>query len=54
MEPQELTDAGAPKALKAVIKAPRNADTCVSPACTRTIDFFLVEEGLAPGVGGRR
>ena len=50
MEPEEINNAGLDTALKAKIKAPTNAGTCISPGCTRVIDYFLVDSKLALGV----
>jgi len=49
MSPEEVSQTGFPGAAKAVIRAPV-IDTCISPACSRVLDFFLVDNVLAEGV----
>jgi len=46
MEPHVLGESGVCKALDAKLLYPQSA-TCISPACARTIDFFMVSSSLA-------
>jgi len=39
MDPDELAQTGFPDNISATILAPTNEDTCVSPGCSRTLDF---------------
>jgi len=48
MSPEELVHEDYPASAGAVIKAPEQ-DTCISPGCTRILDFFIVERNLAEG-----
>ena len=50
MPPEELASTQIHKAFDAEIRAPKNADTCISPYSSRTIDFFLVQRSLAQAV----
>jgi len=50
MSPDEVMATGLIKILNGKIYAPVNAETCVSPNCARTLDFFAVDERLEEGV----
>jgi len=50
MEPTELLDINLPEVMDACVMSPVNAETCVSPATARTIDYFLVHNELRLGV----
>ena len=46
MQPNELAGAAVVSKLRAKIIAPED-DTCIAPACVRTIDYFLISDSLA-------
>jgi len=46
MEPKELLESGIGKATNSKTMYP-DVETCVAPACVRTIDYFIIEKSLA-------
>ena len=51
MDPTEIDKAGILGSLQASARIPDNAETCVSPSCVRTLDYFVMDRKLADGAG---
>ena len=49
MDHAEIQKAGILGSMHAVARVPDNADTCISPSCSRTLDFFILDRKLDDG-----